>query len=197
MARMRAQDRRRQLLTVAADVFARHGYHGTTTSRLAEAAGISEPVLYRHFESKQDLFVTLVNEVSEEVITAWRTSLDGVDDPDRRLRILLAGNPATHMRGRGIYRVLFHAMTEAESNRAIAQALRRHVQRLHRFITTQLGALQHDGVVRDDQPAGDLAWLLVSLAVGYGIVQPVGIRGASTSAARLSMQELLHDMLAG
>ena len=63
MARMRAEDRRRQLLEVAADVFASRGYRGSTTAELAKAAGITEPILYRHFENKLDLFVTLVNTV--------------------------------------------------------------------------------------------------------------------------------------
>ncbi len=192
---MKAQDRRRQLLTVAADMFARHGYHGTTTSRLAEAAGITEPILYRHFESKHDLFITLVNEVSEEVIAAWRGSLEGVTEAGQRLRILLAGNPATHARGRGIYRVIFRAMTETESDPLVARALRRHVQRLHGFVVGEVQALQRDGAVRTDQDPAEIAWLLVNLAVGYGMVLPIGPRGMASAQARRGMQDLLHDVL--
>ena len=124
MARMRAQDRRRQLLEVAADLFARRGYRGTTTARLAQAAGITEPILYRHFENKQDLFVTLIEEVSREVLAGWQAALEGIDDPDERLTALLAANPATHARGKGIYRVIFHAMTEAESDPEVAKPIR-------------------------------------------------------------------------
>ena len=62
---MRSADRRRQLLQVAADLFARLGYRGTTTKALADAAGITEPILYRHFDDKLDLFVNLV-EASEQ-----------------------------------------------------------------------------------------------------------------------------------
>ena len=57
MARMKAEARRRQLLEVAAELFAANGYQGTTTAALAEAAGISEPILYRHFNNQLDLFV--------------------------------------------------------------------------------------------------------------------------------------------
>ena len=75
MPRMRSADRRRQLLEVAADRFARLGYRGTTTADLAKAAGITEPILYRHFDNKLDLFVTLVDEVGREVISGWQRAL--------------------------------------------------------------------------------------------------------------------------
>src|SRR5690606_14039413 len=133
MPRMRSADRRRQLLEVAAERFARSGYRGTTTAELARAAGITEPILYRHFASKLDLFVTLVDEVGREVITGWQRALEDISDPRKRLEILLAGNPATHEKGKGVYRVIFQAMTEVDGDAGIARALRKHLSKLHKF----------------------------------------------------------------
>ncbi|MBN9663872.1 MAG: TetR/AcrR family transcriptional regulator [Acidobacteria bacterium] len=48
--------RREQILRIAAGLFTRTGLHGTTTQALADAAGVSEPVLYLHFHSKESLF---------------------------------------------------------------------------------------------------------------------------------------------
>ena len=191
---MRAEDRRRQLLEVAADLFAERGYAGTTTADLADAAGITEPVLYRHFESKRELFVTLVDQVSEEVIDAWRHALDGIDEPAERVRVLLASNPATHERGRGVYRVIFQAMSELDNDRAVATALRRHVSRLHAFLVSELEAMQKAGVVRRDESACNIAWLLVDVAIGYGLVAPLGIPGQSR-ADRAGMKGLIEDLL--
>ncbi len=70
--RMKATDRRRQLLEASIKCFANHGYQGTTTARLAKAAGVSEPVLYQHFASKHDLFVALLEQVGKEVLREWR-----------------------------------------------------------------------------------------------------------------------------
>src|SRR6185436_10933202 len=138
MGRMRSADRRRQLLQVAADLFARLGYRGTTTSELAKAAGITEPILYRHFDNKLNLFVTLVDEVGRDVISDWQQKLDGVDDPRKRLEILLGGNPSTHEKGRSVYRVIFQAMTEVESDPEIVKALRKHISKAHKFIKDEL-----------------------------------------------------------
>lgn len=58
--RMTAQHRREQLLCAASVQFARTGMHATTTAALAAAAGISEPVIYAHFDDKESLFKELV-----------------------------------------------------------------------------------------------------------------------------------------
>ena len=196
MARMRAKERRRQLLEVAAGLFAQRGYRGATTAELARAAGITEPILYRHFENKLDLFITLIEEVGREVITAWKDALDRITDPRRRLRTLLAANPATHERGRGVYRVIFQAMTEIEGEEEIADALQRHVSRLHGFVRTELVNLQKAGVVRDDEPAASLAWVLIDVAIGYGILAPLGMPGQTSTARAAGIERLMSDLLA-
>jgi AcrR family transcriptional regulator len=173
MPRLRAPQRRRQILEVAARVFAERGYRGATTAELAASAGVTEPILYRHFESKRDLFVTLIEEVGREVLAAWRERLDGAADPRARLEVLLTGNPATHARGAGVYRVIFHAMTEPREDAAVATALRDHVRMLHEFLAGELAALQAAGVVRRDQGAETIAWLLVHAAVGAGLLSPM------------------------
>jgi AcrR family transcriptional regulator len=58
--RMRATERREQVLTAALPVFARNGYAGTSTEEVAAAAGISQPYLFRLFSTKRDLFIELV-----------------------------------------------------------------------------------------------------------------------------------------
>ena len=64
MARLKAAQRREQLIGVATKLFAKTGYDATTTADIAKAAGVTEPILYRHFESKQELFVAIVRDVS-------------------------------------------------------------------------------------------------------------------------------------
>jgi AcrR family transcriptional regulator len=195
MPRMRAQQRRRQLLEVAANLFARLGYRGTTTAELAKAAGITEPILYRHFNNKLDLFVTLVDEVGREVIAGWEQALADVRDPAERLQVLLAGNPAVHEKGRGVYRVIFQAMTEVEGDKDIAKAIKRHLTRIHKFISAELAQMQKANAIRNDEPADALAWLLMNVAVGYGMTSPLGL-GRPNTGNKSSMERLLTDLVA-
>jgi len=65
--RLPAPRRRRQLLAVALRVFAERGYHPTSMNDLAEAAGVTKPVLYQHFRSKRALYLELLEDVGEQL----------------------------------------------------------------------------------------------------------------------------------
>jgi AcrR family transcriptional regulator len=58
--RMRAPERRKQLLEVARKVFASRGYHVVTMDDVAKEAGVTKPILYDHFPSKRDLYRDLL-----------------------------------------------------------------------------------------------------------------------------------------
>jgi AcrR family transcriptional regulator len=58
--RLPAAARRRQLVAVATDVFAEHGYHDASMNAVAAAAGVTKPVLYQHFTSKRDLYLEVL-----------------------------------------------------------------------------------------------------------------------------------------
>lgn len=66
--RMRSEDRRRQLLDVARDVFADRGFSATIMDDVAFAAGVTKPVLYQHFESKRALFIAVLEDCGERLI---------------------------------------------------------------------------------------------------------------------------------
>jgi AcrR family transcriptional regulator len=57
---LKAQDRRRAIAEAVIPVFARHGFAGATTKKLANAAGVSEALLYKHFPSKEAIYQELL-----------------------------------------------------------------------------------------------------------------------------------------
>ena len=59
-SRLPAADRRESILVAAAERFAARGYDATTLDEIAAAAGVTKPILYRHFGSKQDLYLALL-----------------------------------------------------------------------------------------------------------------------------------------
>ena len=58
---MSGDDRRRQLIEVAIDLFAKKGFGGTTTKEIATAAGVTEAIIFRHFATKQDLYQAILD----------------------------------------------------------------------------------------------------------------------------------------
>jgi AcrR family transcriptional regulator len=65
--RLPAARRRKQLLDVALEVFAARGFHPTSMNDLAEAAGVTKPVLYQHFGSKRELYLELLEDVGSRL----------------------------------------------------------------------------------------------------------------------------------
>jgi AcrR family transcriptional regulator len=70
--RLSAPARREQILDVALVVFASAGFHGASMNEIADAAGVTKPVLYQHFDSKRDLYQALIEEVGNRL----RTNID-------------------------------------------------------------------------------------------------------------------------
>jgi AcrR family transcriptional regulator len=64
----RGSGRRGQILAVAAELFAKHGYHGVSIADLGAAVGVSGPALYRHFEGKDALLAEMLIGISEHLL---------------------------------------------------------------------------------------------------------------------------------
>lgn len=78
--RMRASDRRRQIIETAQRVFAEENYENATTAKIAAAAGITEPTIYMHFKSKMELFIAVLEDsfsfIMEVFTHLWTTEGD-------------------------------------------------------------------------------------------------------------------------
>ncbi len=68
--RLAAAERRRLIEDAATQLFAERGYVATTIDDIVAAAGVTKPILYRHFESKQDLVMTLLQRHRDELAAA-------------------------------------------------------------------------------------------------------------------------------
>jgi AcrR family transcriptional regulator len=66
--RLPADQRRRQLLDVARDVFAERGFHATAMDEVALRAGVTKPVLYQHFPSKRALYIELLQDTGAHLL---------------------------------------------------------------------------------------------------------------------------------
>lgn len=84
-ARLRAPERRQQLLDTALATFARLGYHDAAMNDIAEAAGVTKPVLYQHFGSKRELFLELLADVGGRLRHAVRSAVATAAGPRQQV----------------------------------------------------------------------------------------------------------------
>jgi AcrR family transcriptional regulator len=196
MSRLPASKRREQLLDCAADLFSKYGYARATTAQLAKAAGVTEPIIYRHFESKRDLFVALIERTGRETIQAWEKHLADASDSAERLRRLIGDNPMVTERGRSAYRVILQAISEVEDP-VIHDALRNHIKSLHAFLVEELDAAQSEHKVTARFSAEILAWILIHIGLGYGVLSAMNIPGQGVDQQGVHIRDVTARLLVG
>jgi AcrR family transcriptional regulator len=84
--RLRAADRRAQLLEVARRVFGNSGFHGVSMDDVAKEAGVTKPILYDHFPSKKELYLELLDEDLSALHDAVKQALDSPVGNRERIR---------------------------------------------------------------------------------------------------------------
>jgi AcrR family transcriptional regulator len=84
-ARMPKDQRRAQLLDAANTVFTIRGYHAAAMDDIAEAAGVSKPVLYQHFSSKLELYLALLDRSCERLVEIVEEALTSTADNAERV----------------------------------------------------------------------------------------------------------------
>lgn len=168
MPRLKAPRRREQLIQVATGLFARLGYDAATTAAIAKDAGITEPVLYRHFASKQAMFVAVVHALSASAMAGWQQILDLPLSPDEQLRLACQHEYKSLRDAPEPYR-LFHGVLANGRDEVVLEAVRRHFSQVERLFASLLEAGQRQGVFREDFEPRVMTSLLVSLAIGFAM----------------------------
>lgn len=90
MARKRSDDKRRRILDAAVRVFARKGYFGAKVAEIARQAGVADGTIYLYFHNKEDILVSLFNEVMAEHIEGARQEIAHLPAAPTRLRAIAA-----------------------------------------------------------------------------------------------------------
>ncbi|HEX6312824.1 MAG TPA: TetR/AcrR family transcriptional regulator [Acidimicrobiia bacterium] len=107
--RLPAEQRRRQLLDVSCQVFAARGFHATVMDDIANAAGVTKPVLYQHFPSKRALFVELLEDLGRQLLNGLGTSTGAVETGRERVESGFQAYYRFVTSNRAAFRVLFGA----------------------------------------------------------------------------------------
>ena len=85
--RLPAAERKAQLIEKAINVFAAQGFYSTSMNDVAEAAGVTKPVLYQHFSSKRELYVELLTEIGSQLRETIAKSTADADGPRQQIEM--------------------------------------------------------------------------------------------------------------
>lgn len=173
-ARLRRSERKRQLLAQAKQLFVTLGYQHTTTEKIAQAAGVTEPVLYRHFANKKALFLEVLHEIRQATLHHWEAQTKALKHPLEKLHAvvdLFVGS--TRERALEI-RIMHRTLVESNDGEIVA-CLRAFYLDSEKFLAQILRESQDAGLFRKDFDPRVGAWELIRSALGFTLTQPLGI----------------------
>jgi AcrR family transcriptional regulator len=170
--RLAATERRAALLDTACRCFSKGSYRGATTAEIAREAGVSEPILYRHFESKRDLYLACIGEAWQRLRSRWEAVIE--QDPDPSTWLSGMGSAFFELKEQKIVLSNFwvQALSHASDDPEIRKYLRRHLHEVHDFVADVIRRAQDAGAVPAERDAGAEAWIFLSL----GLLGAIGRR---------------------
>jgi len=160
--RMKGEERYRQLLQVATHEFAQHGYGKVGTSDIARRASVAEPTIYRHFESKYDLFVTTARQAAEDVLGGLRQAAEGAPSAAAALKSV-ARSFLEDLEQRPELLFMFRRAVEESDDPDIRDLASKHLREAHSLLVQLLQQARREGAVTSEADAEALAWALVGL----------------------------------
>jgi AcrR family transcriptional regulator len=151
---MAGEERKLQILRVAVRLFSQRGFRGTTTKEIAQAAGVSEAMVFRHFATKEELYTSILDH---------KACADGIADPcelvaeavkskdDRAVFETLAFSALEHHEhDREFLRLLLHSALEGHE---LAQMFwDRNLLQIYEFLGAYIQERQRDGAFRSIEP---------------------------------------------
>ena len=175
--RLPAAERRKQILDAALPLFAVGGLAATGTREIAAACGVSEPILYRHFEDKEALFLAALYEAGERVLCELDASMKGKRTSHTRMRALAGELPDLLDRRRAELSIMLAASRATDGNRSMQAEVAGVIRRLGQRLTDAFA----DAPLRHGLSPTTVGFLMLQVGMGAAVLRP------------LDLEEIEHD----
>lgn len=179
------EDKRAHFLPVIAQYFSDHGYDGATTAGIAKACGVRENVLYRIWDDKEAMFVSVIEFIHAYTIDLWAGVVPKKDET--KVEAILRMQAKDH----GVlryYRVIFSGLLQ--DSRDIRKAIRRMYVGIHDYIEQSVEShhAEREGSSRFDPDVA--AWGMMGLAAMADIQRELRIKSQSSRETLLRTTSL-------
>ena len=190
--RLPAAERKEAILAAALPVFATRGAAGATTRDLAKAAGVTEPILYRHFPSKDDLFAAVVARATERVLARIEEIVGKERGATARL-VALVTRIEELLRDADLELRVLNGAAATQADPATVALLRDAYTQLG----TALSKALHGGGLRRGVSPSVAGHLLLEVGLGASLLRPVGVATIADEGYGREVLSLLIAALIG
>lgn len=111
------QDKRERITEAAVAVFAEKGFHSARVSDIARTAGVADGTIYNYFRNKEDLLLSIFEEKMDVLLQGLHEALEGITDPEERIRVFAR-----------------HHFAQVRENRSSAEVLQVELRLSNKFL---------------------------------------------------------------
>lgn len=197
IGRPRSADRppgftRDQLLKAAAEVFAERGFEGASLQEVAARAGVTSATIYRHFESKADLLLGVVDEAIHALPLAESLRVNEVLAPEDFARMVsVYADPGLE----SLRRLAIEIHAAASRHPEAGELLRRLNERVHTDLSAKLAICAEAGRLPAGLDTDRVASLMVVMIMGLAHLETLAPSLIGDAGWIRFLQSALADLL--
>ncbi len=169
--RLPAEERKKEILESAITVFSESTYHGATTKRISEEAGVTEALIYRYFGSKRKLFIEAIDHTSSRLVRGLEGILEAHrDDPEEAISQCFEYYVDLLEQNEELAKMIFLVVSELDQE-DIREVYLPYQQRALKAIAHAIDHWKQMDMVRTDIDTKTAAWLYFGSYLVLALVQ--------------------------
>jgi len=199
------EEKKRQIQRAALLAFSRKGYHRTTMRDIADFAGIGKSTIYEYFESKEELFLSLIDFAGSQFLENIKKAVKDIRDPLAALKKILNASTQSYRDWRDFLRLIILFFGETTADRELSSP--KFIARLKNFYEILREELRlivergiEEGIFRDVDPQ-DVSSFLIALIDGLSFhwlieeLSPDERKRCNRCFFNLTLEGLLKDRM--
>lgn len=194
--RKTAEERKAEIVDATLRLADRLGPERLTTEAIADAVGITQPGVFRHFPRKLDLWEAVAARVGAMMESRWTKAQSRDAAPIDRIRALIAAQLRLIQSTPAIPAILFSRELHAR-NKGLRTAFYGLLSRFHRVVADLAGRAREAGELRGDLDPDDVAFLIIGLVQGLAVRWSISGRGFDLAEEGSRLLELQLSGFAG
>lgn len=191
--RMTGEERKKQIVRVTLDLVAKHGVQGTTTARIAAAAGVSEKTLYKYFASRRDILIAALDVAFDRA--NYVLHMDSGGNALERLRAIGRAHWASVVRKKEGFVYPLYEFVAAPAVDGLRQRIRVRQLASVKALADIVDEGKAQGLIRPDVDSEQVAWELMSVYMSEDLSYLMGVEEFATAGRSATMLErILRDI---
>ncbi len=197
MARLKKAERREQIIENAVRVFAERGLAGARTREIAEACGINEALLYKHFRGKNELYREAMSRIYSSLVQKWTETAEAAPDGRTALTDFL-NMQVSNISGNAAYCAnMIHGLAAATSDPEMNELVQRWLRAQNDFVQALIERGSADGSLRPDLNAEQFSFAIRGMAWTMVSATAIGMDNFLEPEAAMTFYTGLIKYLAG